>query len=254
MFEKPGVLPTEPSVFDYSNNLSKGVEYCVFPANNSAIDYFNRGKYIASVGSNPGVSAFNKYGRYIKCTADEHSIPIQARTFGSTEEFTITWLASKTTTTGNDGMVLGDTGNISNFLWMTSTDTTVRIRKNGGDTNLTIASVSHADYVWRTIRSTNSAITYHANGLKASAGSSAFSLLVNAVTAGYSTRTFDLTGNFGGVIIHGRGLTDNEIIDLHNDPFQLLKPTVQYINFGLPAAANGFQTAWARGSNQVIQI
>ena len=245
-FALPDKAPVSVVAVDYSNSLSKDISGFFLPANTSFLDAV-RGVYLPStVNPANATAAFNTRGRYIATTTD-HEVAIPERVYGSTEEFTITWLAAKTTSTNNTGMVCGDPSVNTDFLWMSGAGpggNTISLRANNTTRDASITGITNDELCWRSITQTNEGavqrLTYYAKGLSSTPGTTVPQpFTVNAITAGFSAPTLDFEGKFQGLMIHDRALTEAEILALHANPYQLLKPKTDPVYFVPSAAVDG---------------
>lgn len=231
-------VPVNPVAIDWDSSLSKGLEAYFIPYANSFLDVVTGRYYPGTVNPANATPSFNQGGRVISST-DDHEINIGDRDKSSSDSYSFTWLAAKTTPTAVSGMVCGDVNTTDNFLWMANTDGDVWLQhtNSSGQLNFSIPSVTHDMLVWRTVTIKGTSGTYYADGLSDTDTSASSPLVLNSMMAGYATNTFDFAGDYQGLIIHNRELSKSEVIELHKSPKEAcLKPVTPPIYF-IPGAA-----------------
>lgn len=229
-FASPDVAPIGAVEVDYVEPLSFGLLNYFLPDSNSFIDVVNNQFHPSTVSPLNGVPAFNRHGRYIDCSTD-HEVGITPRTFNSGEEYTITWLAAKNSSTSSGGMFIGKPSVSTDFIWMNTSGTAIQFRRNNQNQALSIPSISHDTLIWRSLVVQFARTDYYAGGLSAGGGATTQPFDISAIAAGFSTSSFDFDGQLQGLMIHDRPLSGAEVIALHENPYSLLKPVQNPIYF-----------------------
>lgn len=252
-FGTKGVKPSN-YVEKKTGPLSKGLYRAFFSQSSGFYEVATGNSYFSASGIAP---KFGKFGGYNQCSGTQ-SVPIPERIYGNTEDFTITWLASKDVATSNDGMVCGDTGSNSYYVYMSGNANQVSIKRQTETDALVISSVSHDEFVWRSVIvcPSQSTVTYVAKGQTASSGIIGRQFKLNNITFGYNNSGNKFDGKFQDIIFHDRALTVEEVNALHADPYQILKPANEPLYFVSSGAGSTYTltadvTSYTLGSDSV---
>jgi hypothetical protein len=165
----------------------------------------------------------------------------------------------------DNGMVLGDDTDTSNFVWLSNTVGGVRYRSNNNeDSNWTVSGAnrtvwSHYVLVQRWGSNVAGTPELYRNGQSLGTGTFSNGITMRVLGQGYTSGSFGFSGSLDDVAVYSsRALSAAEVFALYNQSRRGHPDTLRWLGqrtwFPPSQAAGGaiFQPAWARGSNQWI--
>ena len=149
------------------------------------------------------------------------NLPKNIDYYNAGDLWSITWRG--TTVSGNDGIFIGTPSNGIDYIWMGAN----LLRINSGiNYQITITS-SWASMQWHTVVFTSDGYRLYSDGsfIQAYTGNNApADLEIKCIGSSYTTAAYSFDGSLSAVYIHDFGLTDNQVTNLHHDPYQFLIP------------------------------
>lgn len=238
-FSRPGVKPTGAVEIDWSNPLARGLKVCLLGSSQRATNLADQANPL-TINGNVTHKALD--GFVFGDTVSDY-ISDASTDYAQTGKFSAFLVVKAESSSGSLPTFIAR-GDASAGEWMFRHNNSgaVRFYANGGTWNTTSANLLSYG-IKQTVgftADTGSGLSVYVNGAVANtAGGSFLNASTKPLTVGAadgdSNRPY--AGSMNLIIIYDRLLSDQEHAELNRDPYQILKPAVDFYLYAAQAAA-----------------